>query len=279
DMTRPLIKGGAGGGRIAERVAISSVVHFASYRLDSRSQVLWDGDRPVRLTPKALSVLDYLARHADRIVTKHELLDHVWPEGQVGAAVWKVGIREIRRALDDAPDAPRFVQPARRIGYRFVAPVSMKDAGTPATLPSAARPPLVGREQPLAALSASLSRAIGGRRQKGFRLGGGGVGKTSGIAAFVSRVEDRDPHRWVARGQCLEQVGGAEAYLPVLDALGRLARLPDRERVVTLLRRYAPTWLAQMPALVERRETLQHEIFGATPERMLREIAEALEAL
>jgi hypothetical protein len=33
-----------------------------------------------------------------------------------------------------------------------------------------------------------------------------------------------------------------------------------------------------MPALVEERETLQHEIFGATPERMLRE-AEALEAL
>src|SRR5262249_13876328 len=206
-------------------VAISSVVHFASYRLDSRSQVLWDGDRPVRLTPKALSVLDYLARHADRIVTKHELLDHVWPEVHVGDAVLKVAIREIRQALDDDPDARRFVQTARRIGYRFVAPVSMKDAGTPATLPSAARPPLVGREQPLAALSASLSRAIGGRRQMVFVVGEGGIGKTSVIDAFVSRVEERDAHVWVARGQGLEHVGGAEADLPVLDALGRPAPL------------------------------------------------------
>ena len=73
-----------------------------------------------------------------------------------------------------------------------------------------------------------------------------------------------------------EHAGGAEAYLPVLDALGRLARQPGRDRLVPLLRRFAPTWLAQMPALVEERETLQHEIFGATPERMLREIAEAL---
>src|SRR5262249_56761239 len=89
----------------------------------------------------------------------------------------------------------------------------------------------------------------------------------------------RGESAWVARGQCLEHVGGAEAYLPVLDALGRLARVPGRERVVTLLRRYAPTWLAQMPALVERRGTLQPGIFGATPERMLTEIAEALEAL
>ncbi|HMF93370.1 MAG TPA: AAA family ATPase [Vicinamibacterales bacterium] len=260
-------------------MAISPVVYFASYRLDARSQVLWDDDRPVRLTPKAFGVLDYLVRHPERIVTKHELLDHVWPEVHVGDAVLKVAIREIRQALGDDPDAPRFVQTARRIGYRFVAPVSVIETRTPATSAPAARTLLVGREQPLATLTASLSRAIGGQRQTVFVVGEGGIGKTSVIDAFVSRVEERDANVWVARGQCLEHVGGAEAYLPVLDALGRLARLPGRERVVTLLRRYAPTWLAQMPALVERRETLQHEIFGATPERMLREIAEALEAL
>src|SRR5262245_56121661 len=165
-------------------MAISSVVYFASYRLDSRSQVLWDGDRPVRLTPKAFGVLDYLARHANRIVTKHELLDHVWPEVHVGDAVLKVAISEIRHALDDDSEAPRFVQTARRVGYRFVAPVSVEAAREErmsSTPPAGAGPLLVGREQPLATLKASLSRAIGGQRQMVFVVGEGGIGKTSVI--------------------------------------------------------------------------------------------------
>jgi predicted ATPase len=51
--------------------------------------------------------------------------------------------------------------------------------------------------------------------------------------------------------------------------------------VVQILSTQAPTWLVQFPALVrrEQRETLQHEILGATRERMLREISEALETL
>jgi DNA-binding winged helix-turn-helix (wHTH) protein/tetratricopeptide (TPR) repeat protein len=261
-------------------VSSGLAVYFASYRLDSRAQVLWEGNRPVRLTPKAFGVLDYLARHADRVVTKHELLDHVWPKVHVGDAVLKVAIRAIRQALDDDSGAPRFVQTARRVGYCFVAPVS---TGEPPSQAAAAPPAatgsfLVGRERPLETLTASLLRAIAGSRQVVFVVGEGGIGKTSVVDAFLMQVE-RDARAWVARGQCLEHVGGAEAYLPVLDALGRLARLPGHERLVSLLRRFAPTWLAQMPALVEAREALQHEILGATPERMLREIAEALEAL
>ena len=278
-------------------------LYFASFRLDPRAHVLWQGERPVHLTPKAYGVLDYLARHADRIVSKHELLDNVWPEVNVGDGVLKVAIREIRSALDDDFDAPRFVQTARRVGYRFVAPVSLLPAppgapdadivaapgrpsvveanrsapvGSPATTAAAA--PLVGRESALQALNASLARALAGSRQLVFVVGEGGIGKTSVVDTFLSQVE-RGQRAWVTRGQCLEHAGGAEAYLPVLDALGRLARQPGRDRLVPLLRRFAPTWLAQMPALVEERETLQHEIFGATPERMLREIAEALEAL
>jgi hypothetical protein len=53
------------------------------------------------------------------------------------------------------------------------------------------------------------------------------------------------------------------------------------DAVVQTLATHAPTWLVQFPALVtrEHRETLQRELLGATRERMLREIAEALETL
>src|SRR6185295_5039084 len=81
------------------------------------------------------------------------------------------------------------------------------------------------------------------------------------------------------RGQCLEQYGTGEAYLPILEAIGRLCR--EHGQVVDVLRAYAPRWLLQMPSLVSAadRELLSREVFGATRERMLREMGDALEAL
>ena len=86
---------------------------------------------------------------------------------------------------------------------------------------------------------------------------------------------------WTARGQCVEHYGPSEAYLPVLEALGQLCRQPGGEQVIALLSRYAPTWLVQMPALMSdaELEAVQRKVQGATRERMLREMAEALEAL
>jgi len=75
--------------------------------------------------------------------------------------------------------------------------------------------------------------------------------------------------------------GPGEPYLPILDALGRLCRGPEGKQLVTLLKQYAPTWLVQMPAVLEDTEfaALQRKTAGATPERMLRELAEAVEVL
>ena len=89
------------------------------------------------------------------------------------------------------------------------------------------------------------------------------------------------PVPWIGRGQCVEHYGAGEAYLPVLEALGQLCRQPGGEQVVALLSRYAPTWLVQMPALMSdtELEAVQRKVQGATRERMLREMAEALEAL
>jgi predicted ATPase len=86
---------------------------------------------------------------------------------------------------------------------------------------------------------------------------------------------------WLARGQCIEHYGMGEAYLPVLEALGRLGREPAGAALLPVLEQQAPTWLAQMPALCSPAvlEAVQHRVLGATQERMLRELAEAVEAL
>src|SRR5260370_5710616 len=67
----------------------------------------------------------------------------------------------------------------------------------------------------------------------------------------------------------------------MLEALRELCRGPVGESVIETLVAEAPTWLVQFSALVKRehRETLQRELLGATRERMLREIGDALETI
>jgi pimeloyl-ACP methyl ester carboxylesterase len=109
---------------------------FLDYRIDPVSGQLYRGASPVPLTPKAFALLCYLARSAGKLVSKQELLDAVWAGVFVGDAVLKSTVREVRRALGDDPDAPRFIETAHRRGYRFVAAVtSTADARAPAAPP------------------------------------------------------------------------------------------------------------------------------------------------
>ncbi|HVQ40634.1 MAG TPA: alpha/beta fold hydrolase [Vicinamibacterales bacterium] len=94
-------------------------IDFAPFRLDPASGLLLKDGVPVPLTPKAFGMLHYLASRADRLVSKQELLDAIWPKVFVGDAVLKVTIGEIRRALGDDPKAPKYIATAHRRGYRF----------------------------------------------------------------------------------------------------------------------------------------------------------------
>ena len=91
------------------------------------------------------------------------------------------------------------------------------------------------------------------------------------IKAFLAWVAT-DPRIAIAQGQCVETYCTGEPYMPVLDALARFCRDAASDHFVALLRPHAPTWLAQMPWLLDAadREALQREPLGATSERMLR---------
>src|SRR5437762_1682416 len=96
---------------------------FADFRLDPANACLWRGTQAIALTPIAFDVLHYLVTHPDRLVTKDTLLDAVWPELAISDAVVRIAIGELRRALGDTVQAPRFITTVHRRGYRFVAPV------------------------------------------------------------------------------------------------------------------------------------------------------------
>jgi DNA-binding winged helix-turn-helix (wHTH) protein len=250
-------------------------------RLDLTNACLWRGAQRITLRPKTFAVLRCLLAHRGQLVTKAALFDAVWPETTVNDVALMICIQELRQALGDDPRAPRFIETLHRRGYRFIGdlPVTAHPSGS---LPSAVHNPVppVGREEELTRLRAWLATALRGVRQVGFVTGEAGLGKTTLVEAFVGELGPQGP-LWIGHGQCAEHYGAGEAYLPVLEALGRLCRGPGGKEVVALLVQQAPTWLVQMPGLIRAAdlETLRRRVDGATRERMLRELAAALELL
>src|SRR6478609_5348232 len=109
---------------------VEQEILFGPYRLDRGNARLLCGRAPVALTPKALDVLHYLASRPDRLVTKDELLSAVWPDVVVSDASVKVCVREIRKALDDGPKTPKYIETVHRRGYRFIGSEGQEEPGT-----------------------------------------------------------------------------------------------------------------------------------------------------
>ena len=112
-----------------------------------------------------------------------------------------------------------------------------------------------------------------GKRRIVWVAGEPGIGKTTLIEHFIDGLGDV----LCIRGQCVDQYGSGEPYLPVLEALSELCRIDST--MVALLRAVAPTWLLQLPwfSTAEERDALRRELAGVTADRMLREMGELLD--
>ena len=216
---------------------------FGPFRIDTENEQLWYHQESVPLKPKAFAVLRHLVERRGKLVTKQELFAKIWPDTVVSDGALTACIKEIRKALNDAAQSPRFIETVHRRGYRFIAtPLSLgraederapgweeqlsesaqlPDIHSPLTRHSPSR--FVGREPELEQLSHSLDKPSRDapsdlhqwRSRDREDLCRRGVFDRVGVADTLL----------ILRGQCVEQYGAGEAYLPVLDALGRLCRL------------------------------------------------------
>lgn len=249
---------------------------FGDHRIDFRAGELIRDGSPIPLRPKTWSVLLHLVERPGALVSRDELLDAVWPGIAVTPDTLTKSISELRLALGDDAKAPRFIVTVPRRGFRFLPAVGGADP-----LRAGASRSFVGRVGELSQLADAFRRAGNGERQIVFITGPAGIGKTTLVESLLGRPELHPPDRsvWIARAGCVQHHGVHEPYMPVLDALARLARRPDAGDFAALLRRIAPTWLAQMPWLIADEPLAQQTLQAVRPERMLREFGAFVEEL
>jgi len=90
------------------------------WTLDTDRKALTRNGAPVHVEPKALQLLEFLITERPRVVTKPELLARIWADTAVTEASLTRLIKQLRDALGDDPDEPRYIQTARRFGYGFL---------------------------------------------------------------------------------------------------------------------------------------------------------------
>lgn len=187
---------------------------FGEFVLDLQLFQLRRGDDVVPLEPKVFDVLRYLVEHHDRVATKRELLDALWPNEVVTEAVLPTNINALRRALGQGRGAKQPIETVHGRGYRFSMPVSrsmMPSLHAPSmhNMTAVELPEeegsLVGQQALLEKLKKALTRSLAEQGQLCILRGETGIGK-SRIArrlADLGRAQGADV--WL--GACPEGVG------------------------------------------------------------------------
>jgi len=96
-------------------------LQFADIVIDSDSRLLTRAQQPVHLSRKGFDALLLLLDRRPNAVGKDELHDCLWPGTFVVDANLSVTMAEVRRALGDDPQEPRFIRTVHRVGYAFFA--------------------------------------------------------------------------------------------------------------------------------------------------------------
>lgn len=154
---------------------------FADVRVDARAHQLLRDGREMQVEPKAFAVLLEFLAHPGELLSRDQILDVVWGHGFITPATLNRLIAQLRKALADDAEHPRYIQTVHGLGYRFIATLEGCEPGTPALrfAPTArARLPgrmdaLIGRENDIAQIARMLrnSRLV-------TVAGPGGIGKT-----------------------------------------------------------------------------------------------------
>src|SRR5262249_46386357 len=94
-------------------------VRFEQFIVDSDARQLLDDGKEVHLSTKAFDLLCLLLARRPNVVGKDDLLQKVWPDSHVVEANLNVLVGEVRRALADHAQTPRFIRTVHGVGFAF----------------------------------------------------------------------------------------------------------------------------------------------------------------
>jgi len=112
------------------------VYEFADFRLETAERILSRDGKVIPLRPKLFDLLVFLIEHRGEILEKDEITRAVWGGHNHGSvekpdANLNVNVSNLRHALGDDPDKPRFIETVQRRGYRFIALVKTAETLIP----------------------------------------------------------------------------------------------------------------------------------------------------
>jgi DNA-binding winged helix-turn-helix (wHTH) protein len=137
---------------------------FGPFGVDLRTFLLTRDGAEVPLSPRLAQVLACLADARGELVTREVLMDRFWPDLNVTDNTLTRAVADIRKALDDDPTHPVYIQTMARRGYRFVAAVRVEGETAPAAGGSLSDglEPFVAWERGRAALESLSAAALPG---------------------------------------------------------------------------------------------------------------------
>lgn len=105
-----------------------SRLRFDMFELDCRAGEVWRCGVPVDLPPQALKILTLLAARPNRLVTRKEIKETLWPGESHGDfdSRTNFAVRKLREALNDDAERPRYIRTIRNAGYMFIASVQVQ---------------------------------------------------------------------------------------------------------------------------------------------------------
>lgn len=107
--------------------------------LDQKDGTLSSGTDCAQLSPKAASVLAFLATRAGGVSSREEILQAVWPDVLVTPDLVREYIFEIRKALNDGARNPKYIETVGRRGFRLIGAVSLLPGPASAAKPARGR--------------------------------------------------------------------------------------------------------------------------------------------
>jgi len=125
------------------------ITRFGAFSLDSEGYVLAKGTEPISLEPQVFNLLYYLLENRDRVVSKDNLIEHVWEGRIVSDAAITSAINLARRAVEDDGKTQAVIKTFPKKGFRFVAEIN-NDTTTATT----ALAPIANHDKPSIAVLA-----------------------------------------------------------------------------------------------------------------------------